>query len=295
MWWVEVKLGRTLTLLTLTVPLVATTEHISCRCKSEVLMSLWQLSTAAAIHFATTTGENKKLISRMKLILKTLYKMKTPKTMKTCEKGAVTLASELLKAGKVIALPTDTIYGLACSANDPEAIKSLYEIKGRNEGKPVAICVSDYSDLKHWGCADHLPMELMKKLLPGPVTIVLAKSRHLSNPFLNPGVDKIGIRIPDFNFIRDVCRDFNQPMALTSANRSSEKSSLNITEFENLWTHLSAVFDGGSLSEAEDHRAGSTVIDLSEANICKVIRQGISYESTVYLLKQFNINVVWRT
>lgn len=228
----------------------------------------------------------------MKPFLNTLMKMKTTKIMKTCEKSAVQLASELLKAGQVIALPTDTIYGLACSANDPEAIKRLYEIKGRNEEKPVAICVSDYADLNHWGCAEHLPMELIEKLLPGPVTIVLDKSKFLNNPFLNPGVDKIGIRIPDFNFIRDVCREFNQPMALTSANRSSEKSSLNIEEFKKLWPSLAAIFDGGSLSEAEDHRAGSTVIDLSESNACKVIRQGISYESTVLLLKQFKINVV---
>lgn len=80
-------------------------------------------------------------------------------------------------------------------------------------------------------------------------------------------------------------------MALTSANRSSEKSSLNITEFEDLWPQIAAVFDGGSLSDAEENRAGSTVIDLSEPNICRVIRRGISYESTVELLKQFKIEV----
>jgi len=211
--------------------------------------------------------------------------------MKTSEKGAVQLASELLNAGHVIALPTDTIYGLACSANNPEAIKKLYDIKGRNEEKPVAICVSDFAHLKHWGEADHLPMDLLKNLLPGAVTIVLRKSKYLNNPFLNPGVPKIGIRIPDFNFIRDVCRLFNQPMALTSANRSSEKSSLNIEEFSKLWPQLAAVFDGGSLSESEDHRAGSTVIDLSELNTCSVIREGISYDSTVALLNRFNIKI----
>lgn len=211
--------------------------------------------------------------------------------MKTWEKGAVHLASELLKAGHVIALPTDTIYGLACSANNPEAIKKLYEIKGRNEEKPVAICVSDYDDLKHWGEADHLPVDLIKKLLPGAVTIVLKKSKYLNNPFLNHGNPKIGIRIPDFNFIRDVCRSFNQPMALTSANRSSEKSSLNVEEFEILWPQLAAVFDGGTLSESEDNRAGSTVIDLSDLNSGKVIRHGISYELTVEIMKQFKIDV----
>lgn len=211
--------------------------------------------------------------------------------MKTLDKGAVQLASALLNDGHVIALPTDTIYGLACSANDPEAIKKLYAIKGRNEEKPVAICVSDYEDLKHWGEAEHLQMELIKQLLPGPVTIVVQRSIHLNNPFLNPGVPKIGIRIPDFKFIRDVCREFNQPMALTSANRSSEKSSLNIKEFQPLWPSLAAVFDGGSLSESEGQRAGSTVIDLSELNTCGVIREGSSFDSTKKILKQFNIKV----
>lgn len=211
--------------------------------------------------------------------------------MKTLDKGAVQLASALLNDGHVIALPTDTIYGLACSANDPEAIKKLYAIKGRNEEKPVAICVSDYEDLKHWGEAEHLQMELIKQLLPGPVTIVVPRSIHLNNPFLNPGIPKIGIRIPDFKFIRDVCREFNQPMALTSANRSSEKSSLNIKEFQPLWPSLAAVFDGGSLSESEGQRAGSTVIDLSELNTCGVIREGSSFDSTKKILKQFNIKV----
>lgn len=211
--------------------------------------------------------------------------------MKTSKQGSIKLASDLMKAGQVIALPTDTIYGLACSANDPEAIKKLYKIKGRNEEKPVAICVSDYPDLKHWGRAEHLPMELIQKLLPGAVTIVLNKSKYLDNPFINPGVHKIGIRIPDFNFIRGVCREFKEPMALTSANLSSEKSSLNIKEFEKLWSSLGAVFDGGSLSEAEDHRAGSTVIDLSEKNRCQVIRRGMAYESTMKLLAEYNIEL----
>lgn len=179
---------------------------------------------------------------------------------------------------------------MSCSANNPEAIKRLYEIKGRNEEKPVAICVSDFDHLNHWGRADHLPMELLTKLLPGPVTIVLYKSEYLNNPFLNPGAEKVGIRIPDFEFIRDVCRLFNEPMALTSANKSSERSTLNINEFNQLWPCLAGIFDGGQLnSNAEPHRAGSTVVDLSEPSRFKVIREGIAFESTISTLRQFDI------
>lgn len=209
------------------------------------------------------------------------------KIISTSNSTAVHKASSLLKKGQVIGIPTDTIYGLACSANDPEAIKRLYEIKGRNEEKPVAICVSEFEHLRHWGRADHLQDELISQLLPGPVTIVLNKSIHLTNPYLNNGIEKIGIRIPDFDFIRDVCRIFKQPMALTSANKSSEKSTLNINEFEHLWSSLGAVFDGGNLSDSEEHRKGSTVIDLSHAGEYQIIRQGIAYERTINIVKSF--------
>lgn len=218
--------------------------------------------------------------------------MKAVKIIKTWDKRAVELACKLMRSGQVIALPTDTIYGLACNANDPEAIKKLYEIKGRNFEKPVAICVSDYDELRKYGDGAHLPSQLIEKLLPGPTTIVLQKTEHLNNPYLNPGVTRIGIRIPDFKFIRDVCREFKNPIALTSANRSAEKSSLKIEEFEPLWSHLGAVFDGESLSDTEDSRIGSTVVDLSEPRECRVIRRGINFELTRSLLEDFEIQIV---
>jgi tRNA threonylcarbamoyl adenosine modification protein (Sua5/YciO/YrdC/YwlC family) len=214
------------------------------------------------------------------------------KVFKTNDKNAISVACNLLKSGQVIAIPTDTIYGLACSANDCEAIKRLYEIKGRNEEKPVAICVSDYKDLKHYSLSNHVPDELLLNLLPGAVTIVLYKSKHLNNPYLNPGTEKIGIRIPDFNFIRDVCREFKYPIALTSANKSSEKSTLSINEFRKLWDSVGGVFDGGTLSDAEENRSGSTVIDLSVPNEYKIIRQGMSFNNTIELVQRYGFREI---
>lgn len=237
----------------------------------------------------TKFGNITKLFHQSAARRKILENMK--KIYKTNEECAVREAANLLRRGKVIGIPTDTIYGLACSANDQEAIKRLYEIKGRNEEKPVAICVSDYDDLGHWGQANHLPSELIQQLLPGPVTIVLKKSIHLNNPYLNNGIERIGIRIPDFNFIRDVCREFSQPIALTSANKSSEKSTLNVKEFKHLWPSLGAIFDGGSLSESEEQRKGSTVIDLSVPGEYQVIREGIAYERTIQLVQKYGIKL----
>lgn len=212
---------------------------------------------------------------------------KTPKIIKINSSTAVKLATKYLCDGKVIALPTDTVYGLACNANDPKAIQNLYNIKERDEQKPVSICAAEILNVKHWCEASHLPTGMLESLLPGAVTIVLNKSEYLDNPYLNPGVCKIGIRIPDFNFIRNVAREFPFPIALTSANRSKEKSTLNIYEFENLWHQLDAVFDSGQLGLTEEQRAASTVIDLSKSGFYKITRAGVAIENTIEIMKKF--------
>lgn len=214
---------------------------------------------------------------------------KSGDVIRSNDKGAIRQAANLLETGQVIALPTDTVYGLACSANNPKAIQRLYGIKGREETKPVAICVAEFEDLRHWGQADHLPDKLLAQLLPGAVTIVVNKSVHLDNPFLNPGVQKIGIRIPDFDFIRNVAKAFRSPIALTSANRSSEKSTLSIHEFKKLWPSLGAIFDGGHLGLQEEQRAASTVIDLSQKGYYKIIRVGVAGQHTVQVAEQFGL------
>ncbi|XP_061397390.1 threonylcarbamoyl-AMP synthase [Musca vetustissima] len=200
------------------------------------------------------------------------------------------IAAHYLKSGSVIALPTDTVYGLACDANNETAIKKLYTIKGRDFHKPVAICVRNLADLKKYGRAEHLSDTLLEKLLPGPITIVIERSKHLSNPFLNPSTSKIGIRIPNFKFIQDLCKIYNeQPLALTSANRSSEKSSLNIKEFECLWPSLGGIFDCGHISLSEERRSASTVVDLSVPGLYKIVREGVALKFTLDVLNEHGL------
>ncbi|XP_072934197.1 threonylcarbamoyl-AMP synthase [Epargyreus clarus] len=198
-------------------------------------------------------------------------------------------AAEFLTNGHVIAVPTDTIYGLACSANCPKAIKKLYSIKGRDSAKPVAICVTRISDVRKWGVSEHLSDDLLHSLLPGPVTVVLEKTKLLDNPFLNPSTTKIGIRIPNHKFMNSVTEMFDMPVALTSANFSNEPSTLSIKEFEHLFYHLGAVFDGGILSQLEQNRTGSTVIDLSNCGHYNIIRKGISYEQIIHILDSYGL------
>ncbi|XP_026377468.1 yrdC domain-containing protein, mitochondrial-like isoform X3 [Papaver somniferum] len=91
--------------------------------------------------------------------------------------GYVNEAIQAIKGGKVIAVPTDTLYGFACDACSAEAVHQIYEIKGRKQTSPLAICVGDVKDIERFAVTDHLPSDLLDSLLPGPVTVVLMRGR----------------------------------------------------------------------------------------------------------------------
>ncbi|XP_048323805.2 uncharacterized protein LOC107411346 isoform X2 [Ziziphus jujuba] len=196
-------------------------------------------------------------------------------------------AFEALRTGKVIAVPTDTLYGFACDACSLEAVNRIYEIKGRKHTSPLAICVGDVSDIKRYAVTEHLPQGLLESLLPGPVTVVLKRGESsILEKSLNPGLDSIGVRVPDYNFIRVIARGSGSALALTSANLSGQPSSVCIKDFENLWEHCAYVYDGGELPSG---RAGSTVVDLTSLGKYKILRPGSAKEETVTILETHSL------
>ncbi|XP_065102423.2 threonylcarbamoyl-AMP synthase [Paramisgurnus dabryanus] len=186
-----------------------------------------------------------------------------------------------LKSGLVAAVPTDTIYGLACMAQNSEAIRRVYDIKGRNGDKPLAICVGDVQDIYRF-CKVSVKEELLTDLLPGPVTLVLERSAAL-NTDLNPFTKLIGVRIPDHSFMRRLCQMCGEPLALTSANISSHTSTVTVQEFQDLWPSLGVVVDGGPVGDKS--RLGSTVVDLSVCGRYRIIRPGCALSATIKILE----------
>lgn len=196
-------------------------------------------------------------------------------------------AVDALKAGKVIAVPTDTLYGFACDACSVEAVNRIYEIKGRKHTSPLAICVGDVGDIGRFAVTNHLPIGLLDCLLPGPVTVVLTRGESsILEKSLNPGLDSIGVRVPDSDFIRMIARDSGSALALTSANLSGQPSSVDIKDFKNLWEHCTFVYDGGILPAG---RAGSTVVDLTMIGKYKILRPGSAMEETVSILERHSL------
>ncbi|CAM8958565.1 unnamed protein product [Rhodiola kirilowii] len=196
-------------------------------------------------------------------------------------------AVEAVKAGKVIAVPTDTLYGLACDACSLDAVNKVYEIKGRAQSKPIAICVGDVSDIKRFAVTDHLPDGVLESLLPGPVTVVLARGdMSILEKSLNSGVDSIGVRVPDCKFIRAIARGSGSALALTSANLSGEPSSVCTNDFKKIWHQCAYIYDGGLLPVG---RAGSTIIDLSHPGAYKIVRSGSAREETVAIVESYSL------
>ncbi|KAJ8290196.1 hypothetical protein GJAV_G00009820 [Gymnothorax javanicus] len=190
-----------------------------------------------------------------------------------------------LKAGLVAAVPTDTIYGLAALAQNSAAVKKIYEIKGRNGLKPLAISVGEIEDIYKY-CKVTVPEALLRDLLPGPVTLVMERSEAL-NCDLNPFTPLVGVRIPDHAFIRQLSQMCGEPLALTSANVSSQTSTIAVEEFQDLWPKLAVVVDGGPIGDqTPECRLGSTVIDLSCSGQYKVVRPGCALSATVAILEQ---------
>ena len=164
--------------------------------------------------------------------------------------------------------------------------------------------LSRVQDVCRFACTEHLPAGLLESLLPGPVTLLLERLPGILCDELNPGLLRIGVRVPDSAFVRAVAREFGAPLALTSANRSGGQSSVSVAEFSELWhavrpetvarieppltpvRQCAAVFDGGTL--APDRR-GSTVVDLSARGAFSIAREGSARDRVVATASQFGL------
>ncbi|KAK9846341.1 hypothetical protein WJX81_001906 [Elliptochloris bilobata] len=172
--------------------------------------------------------------------------------------GAAAAAAAALAAGGVVAVPTDTLYGLACDAASAAAVATVYAVKGRAATMPLAVCVAEPGAVSALAETGHLPQGLLAALLPGPVTLLL--SRRADAPLcaeLNPGVATIGVRVPDSAFLAEVCRRHGGALALTSANPSGGASSVAVDEFDELWPRSPAVMAAIDIRTRNDLRQHS--------------------------------------
>jgi len=193
--------------------------------------------------------------------------MKTER-LSTDHPQAVERALAVLQAGGLIALPTDTVYGLAALVNDSQAIARIYQAKERSENKAIAVLVGELSQLDLVaGEINESARRLAAAFWPGALTLVLPRRSGLPEN-LSP-LPTIGVRMPDHSFARRLLNAAG-PLATTSANLSGGPNPRNASEvLDQLDGRIELVLDGGEAPGG----VPSTVVDCTKPDF-KILRQG---------------------
>ncbi|MCF0228375.1 MAG: threonylcarbamoyl-AMP synthase [Parasporobacterium sp.] len=191
--------------------------------------------------------------------------------MKSTEEAAEA-AGAVLRRGGTVAFPTDTVYGLGAVFSDRDAVRSIFEAKGRPENKPLSILVSGI-DQVHF-LTDSIPedaLKLMKKFWPGALTLVFRKREDACIPEeVTAGGDTIGVRMPDNAAAVSIIAAAGRPLAAPSANISGRRSASKAEEVtEDLYGKIDLIIDGGDCTIG----VASTVVDASTSRM-KILREG---------------------
>ena len=194
-----------------------------------------------------------------------------------CAADAIRDAALALKAGHLVAFPTETVYGLGADARNPEAVKRIYEVKGRPLGHPLIVHISSINQLDKWAVdIPEYAIKLARKFWPGPMTLILKRS-EIAKDFITGGQDTVGVRVPDHAVALSLLTAFEKVggkgVAAPSANRFGHVSPTNaaavVEEIGKNLTKDDLVLDGGPCHVGVE----STIIDCTGATP-RILRPG---------------------
>ncbi len=189
---------------------------------------------------------------------------------KTSDDILIDAAKDALNDGGIIVIPSDTIPGIGCRADNLEAIERLFELKDRPENLPLPVILADSEDIEKF--SEHLPplfYKLTEQFWPGALTSIV-KSNGRINKLVGGGLDTLGFRVPNHNLLRGVVRAIECPLALTSANPHGVSPSGEHPNLLKWWNHK---IDLLILGKSTVPRAPSCVVDLT-ADPCSILREG---------------------
>jgi L-threonylcarbamoyladenylate synthase len=198
-------------------------------------------------------------------------------------------AAKIIRSGGLVAFPTETVYGLGANALDARAVKKIFVAKGRPSDNPLIVHISDMADLGI--LADHISSEafdLMDKFWPGPLTIVLKKSKIVPK-IVTGGLDTVAIRMPKNKIAQKLIEESGFPIAAPSANIAGRPSPTMAKHvIEDLTDKISMIIDGGPTKIGIE----STVIDLSRKTPMLLRPGNVTLEQLHQVLNKIMIHPV---
>lgn len=187
--------------------------------------------------------------------------------MRTYSKEEINAVADALQNHKIIALPTDTVYGVGVMYGDLKDLQRLKNAKHRPETKPIPMMVSSIEHMELVAVVDERVKKIAEQFLPGALTLVLKVKDNVPKEYTN-GLDTIAIRIPDEPFILRVIDELNTPLLVTSANQSGAKTALTS---DDVLEQLPDI-DGIVLGKCRALQA-STIVDCTQEKL-KILRAG---------------------
>jgi len=184
--------------------------------------------------------------------------------------GTIREISSSVEKGNVILYPTDTIYGLGCDVFNENAVRKIFEIKGRAETKPLLALAHSLSMIETLvEEISPLAKKLLKIFSGKPLTIIFPASKNIP-AIVTANTNTIGIRIPNTDFCQELLRESNIPLVSTSANISGKEIPTSIAEIEKIFSSKVDLFiNAGNLPPS----LPSTIIDITSGTV-EMIREG---------------------
>lgn len=193
-----------------------------------------------------------------------------PITTDTDRVEAIAAATDVLLRQRPVAMPTETVYGLAADATHPAAITSIYETKGRPRFNPLICHMADLAMAERYAVFDPISSKLAEAFWPGPLTLVLPlKEDSGIHPLATAGLDTVGIRVP-VGFTAELIRSLGRPLAAPSANSSGRISPTTAQHVEaDLGEKIEVIVDGGPCPVGVE----STIVKVEDGEI-RLLRPG---------------------
>lgn len=183
----------------------------------------------------------------------------------------ITQAANLLRENEVVAFPTETVYGLGANACSDEAVRKIYEAKGRPSDNPLIVHIASVSTMdKIVKDVPEYAYKLISEFWPGPLTLILPKKGDQLSMLVTAGLDTVGVRMPDHPLALALIREADVPVAAPSANKSGKPSPTQASHvYHDLHGKISGILDGGATGVGVE----STVLDCTSA-VPTILRPG---------------------
>lgn len=192
-------------------------------------------------------------------------------TLKPNSPGVVDRAVSILEAGTMIVYPTDTLYGLGADATREDCVRQIFAMKKRDPEQPISVMVSSLRMMKIYAEISPEQEPLIKKLLPGKVTVVL-EAHNLARNLSPSGV---AFRIPLNPFAAEMVEMYNKPITATSVNPTGEPPAQTVEQAYSYFGDLVDLYiDAGPLTDSP-----STVVDLRDEP--EIVREGADLEKVL--------------